>query len=146
MANRKSDLRSASGLAEKSPEFIAEAKASPFLPVDPNTLEGQMTGAILAIKNKPVSEFLGSEGFEVGDCVQVDGGPGRNDGKTVRATNLRTGKVSHIIWSSVFPVGEREVCRCYSMGKATCRCVYVDFEKSRASNPKARRSDHGLLL
>ena len=33
----------------------------------------------------------------------------------------------------VFPVGEREVCACFENGKYACRCVYVDFEKSKVS-------------
>lgn len=103
---------------------------------DPYTLAGQQTGAILSIKRIALGSIWCIECWvEVGDLIELlDNDTFERDGaRAVKAKNLRTQAIGTVMWNSVFPVGEREVCACYKDGKYACRCVYVDFEKSKVS-------------
>ena len=101
--------------------------------VNPDTFEGQQPGAILLIKNKPRGTvYLKHCAIEVGDCIKLIQSNPKDPG-IIKAKNLRTGAEGFIIWKSVFPVGVREVCNCFSDSGSSCRCIYVDFDKSDVS-------------
>lgn len=120
----------------KSPP-IANAQPLPVLAADPNTLEGQKVGAILVIKHKPTNTPAARQDYppEIGDHVQLLAVPSADSVLTVSVKNLRTVQAGDIVWSGVFPLGERQICQCYYDYNMSFsyRCVYVDFEKSKVS-------------
>ncbi|PBP23641.1 hypothetical protein BUE80_DR005296 [Diplocarpon rosae] len=113
---------------------------------NPNTLAGQLPGAILVVQQFPwkINEFSDCP-VEVGDYVELLHGNTNAPcvvyskksgagvvGSRVSAKNLRTGAVGGMLWRSFFPLTDREVCDCFRTEKCRCRCVYTDFEKSVA--------------
>lgn len=106
----------------------------------PHTIRGQQLGARLSVMRIPrvIKKITKGSAFtmamDVGDVVKVlytvverDGGG--KDYLEYAVENMRTGARLFVPWTTFIPVEERELCDCRGQ---RCRCVYVDYKKSRS--------------
>lgn len=136
-SNSKSEDAKPVSSPEQTPEH-PELEPEPTI-ADPLTISGQRLGAHLSIMRAPnkIKKITKGSAYnmvmEVGDIVKVLAKVTVSDtnGKDYldyAVENLRTGAKVIVAWNTFLPVGVREMCDCRGQ---RCRCVYVDFEKSR---------------
>jgi hypothetical protein len=99
-------------------------------------ISGQLSDAILRVmriptvfKVDPQLEGRKTSILEVGDLVELRSPEfvDEKDGWVVK--KLSSGRLESVPFDTFLPIGVREMCGCPGQ---KCRCVYEDFEKSRA--------------
>lgn len=119
---------------DRQVQVTPQAPAPASTIADPNTICGQIPGAIIVIKHKPWGyEQFSTLRFQVGDYVEILEDQEAVHPDLMNVKNLRTGMDGSILWVAVFEVSTRQACDCHGKWNAQCRCVYEDFEKSVVS-------------
>jgi hypothetical protein len=115
--------------SEASNEYVGRVVTQP------TSISGQLCDAILRVMRVPTvfrRIHLGGREtsvLQVGDLVELryPDFVGGKDGWAIK--KLSSGRLESVPFDTFLPIGVREMCGCPGQ---KCRCVYEDFEKSRA--------------
>lgn len=112
----------------KTTDPDAKRYLSPLEISDPSTPEGQMPGAILAIKAN-VTKQLWEKGLQVGDCVRVLS----HAFLDCKVRGMKSGNVENFVpWECFLPVAEGDSCICNAY--EACRCEYKGSKIKKREN------------
>jgi hypothetical protein len=124
------------GSFESFDNEVSEASDEGRVVTHPTNISGQQSGAILRVmriptvfKANPRLEGRKAPTLQVGDLVELiyPDFVGEKDGWAIK--KLSSGWIEIVPFDTFLPIGVREMCGCPGQ---KCRCVYEDFEKSRA--------------